>query len=97
MKLTVDTLDNDVNSAVIDIGKNNGYVEVFVANGIVHLNVFNKQGDAVHHWAETIKNLRKENLIEPDFYSGELIKHDPNCPACDGFGCRCDELNKETT
>jgi uncharacterized protein YheU (UPF0270 family) len=97
MKLTVDTLDNDVNSAVIDIGKNNGYVEVFVANGIVHLNVFNKQGDAVHHWAETTKNLRKENLIEPDFYSGELIKHDPNCPACDGFGCRCDELNKETT
>jgi len=97
MKLTVDTLDNDVKSAVIDIGKNNGYVEVFVANGIVHLNVFNKQGDAVHHWAETTKNLRKENLIEPDFYSGELIKHDPNCPACDGFGCRCDELNKETT
>jgi uncharacterized protein YheU (UPF0270 family) len=98
MKLTVDTLDNDVNSAVIDIGKNNGYVEVFVANGIVHLNVFNKQGDAVHHWAETTKNLRKENLIEPDFYSGELIKHDPNCPACDGFGGRCvGELNKETT
>ena len=58
MKLTVDTLDNDVNSAVIDIGKNNGYVEVFVANGIVHLNVFNKQGDAVHHWSETTKYLR---------------------------------------
>ena len=74
MKLTVDTLDNDVKSAVIDIGKNNGYVEVFVANGIVHLNVFNKQGDAVHHWAETTKNLRKENLIEGDFYSGKLIK-----------------------
>jgi uncharacterized protein YheU (UPF0270 family) len=74
MKLTVDTLDNDVKSAVIDIGKNNGYVEVFVANGIVHLNVFNKQGDVVHHWAETTKNLRKENLIEPDFYSGKLIK-----------------------
>jgi len=96
MKLTVDTLDNKVNSAVIDIGVNSGYVEVFIHRGIVHLNVFNKQGDVVHHWAETTKNLRKENLIEPDFYSGELIKHDPNCPACDGFGCRCDELNKET-
>ena len=24
-------------------------------------------------------------------------KHHPDCPACDGFGCRCDELNKETT
>lgn len=74
MKLTVDTLDNDVKSAIVDIGKNNGYVEVFVANGIVHLNVFNKQGDVVHQWFETTKNLRKEILTEPDFYSGKLIK-----------------------
>lgn len=74
MKLTVDTLDNDVNSAVIDIGKNSGYVEVFIYRGIVHLNVFNKRGDVVHEWYETTKNLRKENLIEPDFYSGKLIK-----------------------
>ncbi len=42
MKLTVDTLDNDVKSAVIDIGVNNGYVEVFISGGVVHLNVFNK-------------------------------------------------------
>jgi len=74
MKLPVDTLDNDVKNAVKDIGKNNGYVDVFVANGVVHLNIFNKQGDVIHHWAETTKNLRKENLIEPDFYSGKLIK-----------------------
>jgi uncharacterized protein YheU (UPF0270 family) len=74
MKLTVDTLDNAVNSAVIDIGKNSGYVEVFIQKGVVHLNVFNKRGDVVHEWYETTKNLRKENLIEPDFYSGKLIK-----------------------
>jgi hypothetical protein len=23
-------------------------------------------------------------------------KHHPDCPAFDNFGCRCDELNKET-
>ena len=74
MKLTVDTLQNKVLSAVVDIGKNNGYVEVFVSNRIVHLTVFNKRGDVVHEWAEHTENLRKENLIEPDFYSGKLIK-----------------------
>jgi len=58
MKLSVDTLQNKVLSAVIDIGKNNGYVEVFVSNRIVHLNVFNKDGDVVHEWAEHTKNLR---------------------------------------
>jgi len=60
MNLTVATLDNNVKSAVIDIGKNNGYVEVFVSKGIVHLNVFNKQGDVVHEWAETTKTLKGE-------------------------------------
>jgi len=61
MKLTVDTLDNNVKSAVVDIGTNNGYVEVFVSDGVVHLNVFNKQGDVVHEWAETTKALRGED------------------------------------
>jgi uncharacterized protein YheU (UPF0270 family) len=61
MKLTVNTLDNAVKSAVVDIGKNNGYVEVFVSDGIVHLNVFNRQGDVVHEWAETTKAMRGEN------------------------------------
>ena len=61
MKLTVDTLDNAVKSAVVDIGKNNGYVEVFVSDGIVHLNVFNRQGDVVHEWDATTKTLRGES------------------------------------
>lgn len=58
MKLSVDTLQNKVLSAVIDIGKNNGYVEVFVSKRIVHLNVFNKDGDVVHEWAEATQSLR---------------------------------------
>ena len=58
MKLTVDTLDNAVKSAVVDIGKNNGYVEVFIDKGIVHLNVFNKQGDVVHEWVAAAERLR---------------------------------------
>lgn len=58
MKLTTNTLDNSVNSAVIDIGVNNGYVEVFISKGVVHLNVFNRQGDVVHEWTETTKGLR---------------------------------------
>jgi len=61
MKLTVNTLDNAVKSAVVDIGKNNGYVEVFIDKGIVHLNVFNKQGDVVHEWAQTTKAMRGES------------------------------------
>jgi hypothetical protein len=58
MKLSVNLLDNSVKSAVIDIGKNNGYVEVFVSNGIVHLNVFNRDGDVVHEWTATAERLR---------------------------------------
>ena len=70
MKLTVNTLDNAVKSAVIDIGKNNGYVEVFVSKGIVHLNVFNKQGDVVHEWAQTTKSLRMPYDPDVDSYGG---------------------------
>jgi uncharacterized protein YheU (UPF0270 family) len=58
MKLTVDILDNQAESAVIDIGRDNGYVEVFIDKGIVHLNVFNRRGDVVHEWDETTKALR---------------------------------------
>ena len=67
MKLTVNTLDNAVKSAVVDIGKNNGYVEVFVSGGIVHLNVFNKQGDVVHEWASPTKRLRLSEYTTPKF------------------------------
>ena len=78
MKLTVDTLDNEVKSAVVDIGANNGYVEVFVSGGVVHLNVFNKEGDVVHDYAITTKDLcAKGGCTTPKFepaqehYEGE--------------------------
>ena len=52
MKLTVETLDNYVNSTVINIGKNNGYVECYLdsvmENTEFHLYVYNKQGDLGH-------------------------------------------------
>jgi uncharacterized protein YheU (UPF0270 family) len=57
MKLTVDTLDNEVKSAVINIGKDNGYIEAFLWEGVVRLNVFNKEGDVVHNYAITTKDL----------------------------------------
>jgi uncharacterized protein YheU (UPF0270 family) len=70
MKLTVNTLDNSVKSAVVDIGVNNGYVEVFIDKGIVHLNVFNRQGDVVHEWAETTKYLRTPYDPDVDSHGG---------------------------
>jgi len=72
MKLSVDLLDNNVKSAVIDIGANNGYVEVFIAEGVVHLNVFNKEGDVVHDYAITTKQLRsKGGYTTPKFEPAE--------------------------
>jgi hypothetical protein len=58
MKLSVDLLDNNVKSAVINVGKNNGYIEAFVWEGVVCLHVFNKEGDVVHNYAITTKELR---------------------------------------
>jgi len=60
MKLSVELLDNHVKSAVINIGANNGYVEVFISGGVVCLYVFNKEGDVVHNYAITTKDLRAQ-------------------------------------
>jgi uncharacterized protein YheU (UPF0270 family) len=60
MKLTVDTLDNSVKSAVINIGANNGYVEAFISGGILHVTVYNKEGEAVHNYGITTKQLKGE-------------------------------------
>ena len=68
MKLSVDLLDNHVKSAVIDIGVNNGYIEAFISEGVLHLNVFNKEGDVVHDYAITTKQLRaKGGWTTPQF------------------------------
>ena len=62
MKLSVELLDNEVKSAVINIGANNGYVEAFIAEDILHLNVFNREGDVVHSYGITTKDLRAKGV-----------------------------------
>jgi protein-L-isoaspartate O-methyltransferase len=68
MKLSVELLDNEVKSAVINIGANSGYVEAFIAEGVLHLNVFNREGDVVHRYGITTKDLRaKGGWTAPKF------------------------------
>ena len=51
MKLTVDTLDNQFKSAVINVGSNSGYVEAYLTNSLLKLVVYNKNGDTIfQHW-----------------------------------------------
>jgi len=51
IELTTALLDNEVKSAVINIGSNNGYVEVFLDDhGSLCVMVVNDQGDYVHSW-----------------------------------------------
>ena len=53
MDLTVDTLDNEVKSAIISIGNDNGYIEAFIdetyTNPEIHIYVYNSHGDVVSH------------------------------------------------
>ena len=48
MKLTVDTLDNEVKSAVINIGTNGGYIEAYIDDSCTTpqlcLNFYNSGG-----------------------------------------------------
>jgi hypothetical protein len=65
MKLSVDLLDNDVQSAVINIGENNGYIEAYIdTRGDLTVIVYDSEGDIVHSydtpWA-------KEGYTAPKF------------------------------
>ena len=48
MALTVDTLDNEAKSAVINIGTNGGYIEAYIDNSYVNpqicINLYNSAG-----------------------------------------------------
>jgi hypothetical protein len=44
LKLTVDTLDNSTQSAVINIGEDNGYIEAFLDEGQLHLYIYRRNG-----------------------------------------------------
>jgi len=62
IKLTVDTLDNIFGSAVINIGKSNGYVEAFIDHDkVLNVAVYNREGDIVHEYYITLKNLRAKD------------------------------------
>lgn len=53
MKLSVTMLDNNTKSAVINVGKDNGYIEAFIdetyTNPEIHIYVYNSHGDVVSH------------------------------------------------
>ena len=68
MKLSVTMLDNEVKSAVINVGKDNGHIEAFVWEGVVCLYVYNKEGAVVHNYAITTEDLRaKGGCTTPKF------------------------------
>ncbi len=69
IKLTVDTLDNIYGSAVINVGKNNGYVEAFIDyDKVLNLTVYNKEGDVIHEFYVPLKTLRtKGGYTTPTF------------------------------
>jgi len=49
LKLSVDLLDNLYGSAVVNIGKNSGYVEVFIdEGGDLTVIVYDNTGEIVH-------------------------------------------------
>ena len=47
MKLSVETLDNEVKSAVINVGKNSGYVEAYLGKEDLALYVYDKKGNVL--------------------------------------------------
>ena len=51
MKLSVELLENDVKLgrvATVNIGKNNGFVEVYLSSGDLVVIVYDAKGDIVH-------------------------------------------------
>jgi hypothetical protein len=57
IKLSVELLDNNAKSAVINVGKNSGYVEAFIDDGKLMLSVFDRDGDVIHERAFYIRTL----------------------------------------
>lgn len=69
MKLSVDMLDNDVKSAVINIGKNNGYIEAYIdKRGDLTIILFDSNGDIVHSY-ETPWGKKRSGYTAPRFES----------------------------
>ena len=64
MKLSVDLLDNEVKSAVINVGKNNGYVEAYIDDAEIVLSVYSKEGDIVFDKRFALAMLRDKDASE---------------------------------
>ena len=62
MKLTVDTLDNDVKSAVINVGANSGYVEAYLTGTNLALLIYDKEGEIVLERFIPIKVLQAKEV-----------------------------------
>lgn len=75
MKLTVDTLDNSVKSAVINVGKDSGYVEAYIEGGELKLYVIDKEGEVILERFIPIKTLQaKGGWTAPNFPLWEITE-----------------------
>ena len=71
IKLDAETLDNHVKSAVINIGKNNGYVEAYIDDGDLLLFVYSKHGTIVFEKRFALAMLKDKDASEQ--YSQQQI------------------------
>ena len=58
MRLTVGTLDNDVKSAIINVGKSSGYVEAYIDGQDLALYIYDKNGEVIFDRFIPIKTLQ---------------------------------------
>jgi uncharacterized protein YheU (UPF0270 family) len=58
MKLTVDVLNNSTESAVINVGEDNGYVEAYIDGKELILNIYNQSGDLLYNDAISLKEMQ---------------------------------------
>lgn len=71
MKLSVEMLDNDVNSAIINIGENNGYIEAYIDNEDLVLSIYDKDGEIVYERFVTLVDLNGKDWTAPEFEPAE--------------------------
>ena len=58
IRLTVGTLDNDVKSAIINVGKYSGYVEAYIDDKDLALYIYDKNGEVIFDRFIPIKTLQ---------------------------------------
>jgi len=59
MKLTVNMLSNSTESAVINVGEDNGYVEAYIDGRELILNIYNESGDLLYNDAISLKEMQQ--------------------------------------